>query len=105
MWNGRKTTRRGNRARRLFRKHWVLRRDLRNFLNPRDKPYIPPEVRLGGINKHTVRHFHDIGDGRRQIVLPAELDFEDNYETTASHFHLMRLAARRAFRLKLITFD
>jgi hypothetical protein len=38
-------------------------------------------------------------------MLPPKLDFEENYETTASHFRLVRDAARGRYRLKKLGFE
>jgi len=40
-----------------------------------------------------------------ELVLPAKLDFEENFETTASHFRHIRDAARGRYRIRRLGFE
>lgn len=97
----------GNRARRIRRKRWLLRRARRDFLRPRIAVYRARSgiARWGGIDKYTARSVTDKGDGLHEIVLPPHLDFEENYETTTRHFKLVRDAALGRYRIRRLGFE
>ncbi len=97
----------GNSARRNKRKRWLQRRARRNFLNPRVSLYRPRSTiaRWGGIDKHTSSSVSPTGDGRHNVMLPEHLDFERDYDTTASHFNLIRDAARGRYKIKYLGFE
>ena len=98
---------RGNRWRRHRRKQWLLRRARRRFLNPRYAVMKPRTIatRWGCVNKFTKSSVVQRPDETLEIELPAQLDFEENYETTASHFRLLRNASLGRFRIKELLFD
>lgn len=107
MSDNRTRTRRGNRARRIRRKLWLLRKARRDLLHPRVAFYRPRSAiaRWGGIDRYTARSVIDSADGRHEILLPAQLDFETNYETTTRHLKLVRDAALGRYRIQRLGFE
>jgi len=102
-----KLTGSGNRRRREWHRRWLLRRDRRKFLKPRIaimKP-ISAATRWGCINRHTRRSVTAAPNQAVEITLPSRLDFEENYETTVSHFRLVRNASYGRFRIRKLRFD
>src|SRR4051794_13237019 len=97
----------GNNAKRIHKKNWLERRALRRFLNPRDKAYRPrtSAIAWGSVNQHTRGSIKGVANQPLEIRLPARLDFEENYETTVSHFRHVRDAARGRYRIKRLGFE
>lgn len=94
----------GNHGRRVHRKMWLLRKAR--------KRTGPVRVRARsiaaqwGISSESTRNSVVIShDQSVEVLLPATLDFEDNYESTAAHLALIRQAAIRRRRLKELHFD
>lgn len=94
---------------RIARRRWLIRRDKKNL---RRRQRI--DVRCAGqpyceksslVDSHTAGHVQITADHKRIVVLPKNLDFDDNYEETASHFRALRLAAQSGIRLKRLRFD
>lgn len=56
------------------------------------------------VNEHTRSSTYSDGQAI-YVVLPERMDFEDNYETTVSHLHNVRLAAKGQIKLKLLDFS
>ena len=90
---------------RIRRRRWLLHRDRRNLFRRRKfKHKGPPPKRTLELNEHTTPSI-STEHRRVSIELPAALDFEDNYETTASHFQAVRQAAKKQKLLRKLLFD
>lgn len=92
----------------IRRRRWLLRRDRKNVLRrarslkrkPRQSGKPPPF----SPNSYTAATIYE--EERRLVIkLPESLDFEENYETTVSHFAVLRDAAKRNRRIKNLRFD
>lgn len=96
-----------NHARRVWRKRWLVKRDRGSFISrsrSQKRRAFEPKRWLP-LNEHTKRSFA-VGEDRRLIIrLPERLDFEENYETTVSHFKVLREATLTARRVKKLLFN
>ena len=59
-----------------------------------------------GINESNYKNVgYSYNDKKLDIVLPEALDFESNYEDTASHFRVLRKAVERGTKIRRIDFS
>lgn len=100
--------RRRNRQRRMKRKAWLIRRQKKILRHKhragRQQPFDSDRWLGLPLNEHT-KDSVSIEDGKLVIHLPNRLDFEDNYEQTASHLQLLRKAVRDARPVRRLEFD
>ena len=97
-----------NSSRRHEHQQWLLRRRAKElWRRNRFK-----RRRIRGAQTHTHLHVNTLTkssvksqkDKRIVIVLPSRLDFEENYETTTSHFAILREAVQTGLRIKTLEF-
>ena len=103
----RKLKGKGNRGKRHHRKRWLLLAAQRAFAKPRNSTYRPRSqaARWGCINSYTRKNIRDGFDGYLEVALPEVMDFEENYDTTASHLRIIRNAAHGRFGVRKLKFD
>jgi hypothetical protein len=93
--------------RRHKQKWWLIRRQPRLLLrHVRRKRREGHNVRLH-VNRHTRGSFK-VSKGKTERItvdLPAKLDFDENYEETASHFRLLREAVSFGQRIHNLKFE
>jgi hypothetical protein len=98
-----------NHARRLWRRHWLLRRDRKNFLGRSRRlgrgPRSLDPSRWVRLNEYTKGSVSVTTDRKLIIALPERLDFEENYEATASHFQALRQATQDVSRVSSLRFN
>jgi hypothetical protein len=99
----------GNAYRRNHRRRWLLFRDRKNRERKRGLRRGPRGLSSLEVwfhlNDHTRESVRYTPEHQLIIDLPATLDFEENYESTASHFQLLRLASKYPGRLKSLKFN
>lgn len=95
-----------NARRRFRRKQWLLWRDRKNRVRRGNRSHgficLRPHTLLT-LNEFTKKSVSTV-DKRLVLELPERLDFEENYESTSSHLHTVRSAARSKTRLKYLSF-
>ena len=100
-----------NKGRRHKRKLWLLRRakkllrqrGARKNITARKLAKLINALGIDGTNIHNVGY--GIAEKRLVLILPEELDFEENYETTASHFRILRKAVETGTKIRRIDFS
>jgi hypothetical protein len=100
---------RNNKHRRNHRRSWLIRRDRINISKKSGAPskahrFIDPSKWLP-LNDHTKKSVKGTNDNKFIIELPETLDFEENYESTASHFQMLRAAVKYHAKLRNLRFD
>lgn len=83
------------REKQLWRKNRKKRRGTVSFR---------PQSRLH-LNTHTKHHVNSDKELKLTIELPERLDFDSNYEETASHFAALREAVHKGIRIKNLDFS
>jgi len=88
----------------MHRKMWLMKKARKRPGKGRVRA--PSIAAQWGISSKSMRNSVVVShDQTVEVLLPATLDFDDNYETTAAHLALIRQAAIRRRRLKELHFD
>jgi anti-anti-sigma regulatory factor len=99
----------GNRRRRHKRRQWLLRqrkKQLRRDMRMRRRAGSGPRPLSGlHLNTHTKGSVSADKEQKITIQLPAVLDFDENYEQTASHFAVLREAIHNRKRIRNLDFS
>ncbi|HEY5910058.1 MAG TPA: hypothetical protein VJA21_05580 [Verrucomicrobiae bacterium] len=99
----------GNHARRLWRQRWLLSRDRRDFLRRSRKRRAGPggldPSRWVALNSHTKGSVRVTSDRKLVLDLPERLNFDADYEATASHFQMLRHAVRGSGKVSELRFN
>lgn len=97
-----------NHFRRQKRRCWLLRRRIKQLRRKRRKNGgSSGSPRLAGLhlNAHTKANVSADKERSLTICLPERMDFQDNYEQTASHFAVLREAIYSKKRIKTLDFS
>jgi len=95
---------RGNEGKRVHKRLWLLRRRDKIFRCKGRRPFGTSAAGLA-TNEHTAASV-SIGEDRNLVIeLPEALDFEENYEATASHFAVLRQAVRQRKTIRRLSFQ
>jgi hypothetical protein len=98
-----------NRRRRHKHRQWFLRqrkKQLRRDMRKRRRAGSGPRPLSGlHLNAHTKRSVSSDKEQKITIRLPAVLDFDENYEQTASHFAVLREAIHKRKKIRSLDFS
>lgn len=100
--------RRGNRWRRIKKRQWLLRRQQKLLRRRRRVRRRAPGFRFRTdlpLNEYTRQNVTRDPERKLIITLPERLDFEENYEATASHFAILHQAVRKRTPVRSLRFD
>ena len=94
---------------RKSRKKWLLRRDRKNLRRRMKKKkvgcYSSGGKKRFDLNDHTKDSLSISSDKKIVIDLPEQLDFDNNYESTVSHFTLLHKAVKERKQIRCLRFD
>ena len=96
---------RGNRFRRHKRKAWLLRRCRQRRKKSAKKRQFHSIIDSLSVNKFSRESVAAQPNRSIKIILPSEMDFEENYENTCSHLRLLRSAVASRARIRSLDFS